>query len=122
MQPTILTPPLQADFLTAKALQDSELQLRIARAEQLILARFTENGEVKLKGFEAEEEKLFKALRLSIALAVEADISQPDDGIVSISQGERSVRYREDRAQMPSHVFAPLMIYDTRSPLTALYY
>lgn len=121
MQPTILTSAYQADFLTSTALQDSELQLRIARAEQRVLSRYTENGEVKLKGYEEQDPQLMKALRLTIALLVEHDIASPDAGIVSVSQGERSVRYKETRST-PSYVWAPLFIYDDRDPIVSLYY
>ena len=62
----------------------------------------------------AMDDGLVEALRDTIARIVEYRLTAPDKDVASKSQGARSVTYRP--RGMPADVYAPLDLYDKRTP------
>lgn len=57
---------------------------------------------------------LLDALRRVVASLVDHDVTSPDQHVLSMSQGDRSVDYTEDAGELPSGMYAPLRPYDDR--------
>lgn len=135
--PNILTPSVQTDYLTAEAYNHEELPLLIEKAERKVINRYRETDnrrddlildahygvDVRLDGYvedegqvdlEESDDGLIDALRATVAAIVEFWTDKPDASahVDSMSQGDRSVSYR-DKA-LPSSVYAPLQPYDER--------
>lgn len=96
--------------------------------DELVLEPPFFDGRVQLDGWEADDngdpdlgrmdDDLLAALRESISRVVEHWIRQPDDAdyISSMSQGDRSVDFRERQLEVPRSAYAPLRRFDHRDP------
>lgn len=122
--PDILTSDVHADYLTSEAAGAEELGLLIDRAERKVIGRYDDGDEVHLGGWaeddnadpnlEEMDEDLLDGLRAAIASVVEHWASQPDEAghVQSMSQGARSVTFRDASRGLPSGTFGPLHRFD----------
>jgi hypothetical protein len=140
--PDILTSDVQSQYLTSKAQNAEELDLLIDRAERMVINRYRENAsrndfrlgngqDVRLDGWASTDsgpdpgsmdEDLLDSLRAAIAAVVEHWASRPDeaDHVQSMSQGARSVTFRDAKGELPRGVYAPLRPFDERTTLFSI--
>jgi len=138
--PQILTSSEWDTWLTDDVQSQSDLDLRVWRAEQKVIQRYTEHEPgsadavredtrstwVQLLDWEedangdpdvaAMPEDLVTALRDSIARIVTHWHEAPDGDIKSKSVGSRSVTYDDQADALPRSVYRPLRPYDDRTP------
>lgn len=143
--PDILTSSDYDTFLSDDVQSQSDIDLRVDRAEWAVVDRYRAHEEddsllrsdafepqpVMLEGWEedadgnpdtsAMDDDLVQRLRAVIADVVEHTLAREDQkGVKSTSQGSRSVSY-EDMASLPSYLFRPLRQYDMTEPVSGFW-
>lgn len=97
----------------------------LERAERDVFRRYTENGVVKLRGYDKDPEKADDDLVVAVKDAV-ANLASyrlraydNDPGVESVRQGNRSVTYRFDSLYngYPRHWDSALIDFDERTVL-----
>ena len=116
---------INGEYLHPSVVDDSELTTQAKNAEYDILNHYTEDGEVKLKGYaesKAEaDDKLVEAVERTIGDVVSFRLRNMDvkDNVESIRQGARSITYSDTPSWdgWPDGWMSKLTPYDNRTQL-----